>query len=482
MQDSETLNTEQMHIHDKVEEIYLNNKDNGTTEQIDATKVGEYINKLKGNRSPRIDGVTTEHLRFGKSEPLCHHLANLYSTVISHSIVPTVFTTGIIIPIIKKSTLNPNQSESYRPVTLSSVHTKLIEYLMLPKDNVADTQFGFRQGRGTSMACSLLNDTLCYSKGNDTPIYLCAMDAEKCFDKIWHSGLLYKLWGMIPNNHWLLLYRWYKSCGAIVRWNGGCSSRFSITRGVRQGSVLSPLLFNIFINDMLIELKGQEHGIMIGKEKINAMGYADDITVLGPTVTGLQCLINVCSHYAKTWRFSFGIKKSKCMIYGPCPFQVQPKWFMGNQPLETVNQLDILGINYASDGKSNLHVDNRIKKCRNCFYGLRESGMSYPGLASEAKSHIWKTVLRPCLFYGCETIELSNRNVSSLETLQSNLIKSVHGLGARSHHSKLLQALNIPTISEVVKQNVMSLFNILFKIEKTEFVFYDTLSYKWYFI
>ena len=71
--------------------------------------------------------------------------------------VPTLFTTGLIVPILKKSTLNPNIAHNYRPITLSSLHTKMVKALILPDTDLFDTQFGFRENRGTAFACNLLN-------------------------------------------------------------------------------------------------------------------------------------------------------------------------------------------------------------------------------------------------------------------------------------------------------------------------------------
>ena len=81
----------------------------------------------------------------------------MYTTMLSRSCVPSVFCTGLIVPILKKSSLNPNMAKNYHPVTLSSIHTKMLELTMIPDVDVSDTQFGFRKGRGTGMACSMLN-------------------------------------------------------------------------------------------------------------------------------------------------------------------------------------------------------------------------------------------------------------------------------------------------------------------------------------
>ena len=71
---------------------------------------------------------------------------------------------------------------------------------------------------------------------------------------ILHDALLYKLWGKVSINNWLLLHRWYKHLKASIRWNGKHRNAFSVTIGTRQGSVLSPYLFNIFLNDLLCDL------------------------------------------------------------------------------------------------------------------------------------------------------------------------------------------------------------------------------------
>ena len=147
-------------------------------------------------------------------------------------------------------------------------------------------------------------------------MYTCSLDAEKCFDKLWHSALLYKLWGKIPLSHWLLLYKWYAQLKCTIKWNGNFSRVFNVSRGTRQGSILSPLIFNIFIDDLLKQLHSNNNGVRIGGFKCNSFAYADDITLICTTVTGLQTLIDICADYSSRWRFNFGIKKTKCMIYG----------------------------------------------------------------------------------------------------------------------------------------------------------------------
>ena len=92
----------------------------------------------------------------------------------AHSIVPEVFTTSVIVPIIKKPTLDANSVDSYRPISLSSVFSKIIELLIYPTYTTCDTQFGFQKGKGTSFAACFINDLSYLFTGQDSPVFLCS--------------------------------------------------------------------------------------------------------------------------------------------------------------------------------------------------------------------------------------------------------------------------------------------------------------------
>ena len=92
--------------------------------------------------------------------------------MLTYNYVPTCFSTGVIIPILKKATLDPNIPKNYRPITLSSIYSKLFEAVVMPDVDLNSNQFGFRKGCGTSFGIGLLNDLLCHykhSKGLFTP-------------------------------------------------------------------------------------------------------------------------------------------------------------------------------------------------------------------------------------------------------------------------------------------------------------------------
>ncbi len=432
---------------------------------ITPSMVQDQLKCLNKNSAPGCDGVTVKHLIMGASDQLYRILSNLYSVILSWNIVPDILRQGIIIPVLKKSTLNPNQPENYRPITLSSTHAKLVELLIMPDDLAHKNQFGFRKSRGTSIACSLINDTIKCLNGQNSPAYVCALDAQKCFDRIWHHGLFFKLMTVLDISTWLFLFHWYTNSRAIVRWNSTTSLPFTITRGTRQGSLLSPWMFNLFINDLLVSVYHSNYGVRVGDTRVNSVAYADDITLLSAMASGLQQLIDICVDYSDEWRFLFNAKKSTCTIIGIPNLCETPIWKLRDQPMPIVDRVTILGTVFHASGKSDHHVEARIQACRRNAFSLQGRGMSYPGLSSDVKAHLWRTTCSPVLTYGMECLALNRTSIKRMESLQGSLVKRCLGIPKRNHHSDILCAMNIPTVETTVVQKRSALFHRACKVD-----------------
>ena len=219
------------------------------------------------------------------------------------------------------------------------------------------------------------------------------------------------------------------------------------------------------INDLLMDLKSIDHGVAIDNLRFNSFAYADDISVFSSNAAGLQLLIDTCFSYSRKWRFKFGIKKTKCMISGKSMLKREPKWFLGQYEIGTYNELELLGTIFSSNRKSDAHVTNRIRKCRQSYFGLNKCGIGYPGASCEVKTYLWKAICSPVLTYGLDCIDIDKGNLKKLETLQGNLIKQSLGLSKRVHTSNLLVSLYINKISDIIKRNVVSLYNRILKID-----------------
>ena len=139
--------------------------------------------------SPGIDGIQVEHLLHGKCDELVSHLPVTYNFMFCHTVTPDILSVGIIILIVKKPTLILISRITVGQL-LCSTHIKLIEILMMPSDTSCYSQYGFRLGRGT--ACNLINDSMhCNARGS--PMFICSLDAAKCFDEICYDDLFTNL-------------------------------------------------------------------------------------------------------------------------------------------------------------------------------------------------------------------------------------------------------------------------------------------------
>jgi hypothetical protein len=451
-------------ISQHVDSYYAKYVDCDNVSTLDSTHITKLIDKCRHNASPGVDGITAEHLQYGKSDVLCNLLTSLFNMILSHKCIPSSFCHGVIVPLLKKPTLNPNQPENYRPITISTTLSKILEFMLIPDADICDTQLGFREGGGTPFGSRLLSDTISYFKYQRSPIYVCSLDAEKCFDNICHTYLFYKLIDILPFSHWVLCYKWYSKLTATVKWLGKYSVCFKVTKGTRQGSILSPYFFNVFINDLLIGLRTDSSGVAIGNLKFNSFTYADDVTVYSTSATGLQMLIDRCYMYSQKWRFKFGIKKTKCIVIGKNILKCEPEWFLGTLKISKEQQIEILGTTFTCKYNYNDHVDNRIRKCRQAYYSLTKCGMAYPGATADVKSYLWKSICAPVLMYGHDGISIGRNNIHKLDTAQGNLVKQAMGLSKRAHTTELLLSLGIRRIDEGLNKSIVSLYNRMFKV------------------
>ncbi len=193
----------------------------------------------------------------------------------------------------------------------------------------------------------------------------------------------------------------------------------------------------------------------------NSFAYADDISIFSSTIPGLQELINICEEYSSKWRFNFGISKTKCMCIGKSStcFVTKPVWHLKGIAIENVHNLEVLGVNFDYNVKYNDHIQIRIQKCKRSVYSLSNVGMCYPGLNSDSKVRLFKSICQPTLMYGTDCLALSNTCIERIQSTQGGIMKQVCGLGKRSRHSAMLQALDITPASVYINDNVKSLFS-----------------------
>ena len=144
-----------------------------------------------------------------------------------------------------------------------------------------------------------------------------ALDATKAFDKVNHNVLIRKLVAKnTPKCLVNIITNWYHKLNAVVRWNGILSYNFNVFCGVRQGGVLSPLLFNVYVDDLICQLESSSLGCCINGIYIGCVMYADDLLLMSTSISTLQSMLDLCHLYGVKHNIIFNSKKSYCMKVG----------------------------------------------------------------------------------------------------------------------------------------------------------------------
>ena len=151
------------------------------------------------------------------------------------------------------------------------------------------------------------------------------------------------------------------------------SSSFSSTYGVCQGGILSPLLFNIYVDILRNKIKNERIGCWIGNYFYGALSYADDICILSPTMKGLQEMLNTCDIYSREFSMNFNPKKTICIKFSKYDTIANVDLYLSGQKLLWVSNVKHLG-NWVSH---NLSEESEINRKCGIIYGAVNNFKSY---------------------------------------------------------------------------------------------------------
>ena len=255
-----------------------------------------------------------------QEELFAYILVSFLNMCLTHGYIPNVCLITTVVPISKNKNGNMSDTSNYRPVAVATVMSKLFEHYILscisPFLGTTDNQFGFKAGHGTDQCTFLLKQTVSYFVNHGSPVHAVFLDASKAFDRVQHAPLFEKLIRRgVPMCFVRLLKHWYSDQTMRIKWGSHLSDPFHVSNGVRQGGVLSPCLFAVYLDELSNELNNVKAGCYIGDALLNHLMFADDICVFCPSVRGLQELLNVCQAYADSHGIIFNCSKTVCMTF-----------------------------------------------------------------------------------------------------------------------------------------------------------------------
>ena len=268
---------------------------------VSVDEVLSLVHNLESGKSAGLDGLNGECLKYADAI-LSVLLSFCFTCMFKHSYLPSAMLDSVIIPLVKNKCGDLSDTSNYRPIAISCIVSKILEKVILQRIEeylwTTDNQFGFKAHHSTDLCVYALTEFIEYFKNRSISVYVAFLDASKAFDKINHWLLFKKLIErQMPLYLVTILCYWYRHQEMFVRWGSSLSTGFRVTNGVRQGGVLSPLLFNVYINDLSIQLCQTGIGGSIDGKFVNHMIYADDLCVISLSSSGLQSLLNIFTDY-----------------------------------------------------------------------------------------------------------------------------------------------------------------------------------------
>ena len=403
------------------ENITAFSKDNFLDSKIVVKEILRCIKKLKNNKAGGNDGVVGELLKYG-GIGMALLLQQLYLVIWSEEYVPRQWREGLIVNLFKKG--DREDPGNYRGITLLSVVGKVFCKVLnnrlvqvLDKERVLhEGQAGFRVNRSCMDNVYTLNELVQGRIREDKQTYAFFLDVRKAYDTVWHDGLWCKLWDMgIRGKMWRVIKNMYKESRSVVFLEGQKSDSFKLEQGVTQGCSLSPILFSVFINDLLKEVDDAELGIELSTgRRISGMLFADDFVGVSDSKEHLQKLIDVVHMYCNKWRLKANVSKSAVMVFSKDV--EEGDWMWGKHKLPNVSSYSYLGIDFSYNGAWDMHIKKVLDTGKRKLNQLN-SIISNRNINLSARRLLLLSVIRPSLEYGNEIWEGNKCKIDALESI-----------------------------------------------------------------
>lgn len=377
----------------------------------------------KENKAPGDDRISYEFFKYASDEFL-QILLGSYNKIMETGETPSSFKKSIIFPLYKKGPVN--LVENYRGISFMNAVAKIFCGILLNRLQnwvnlnglISDFQAGFRKQYSTCDQIFTLATIAKSFLDRKKKLYAFFIDFRAAFDSVNRNALFYKLSCLGISTKLLnIIISLYTGTESTV-WDGQkLSDWFRTNSGVKQGCILSALIFSLFINDIVDILPG---GICMAEIIVKALLYADDVVIFAESPESLRFMIKRLYDYCQKWDLHINTKKSKIMIFrnGHGRYASDEKWFYNGEEVEIVKHYRYLGVIITSNMDFKLHFQEKCNSVQRSVNASWKNVMSNENVPLSTKYQVFKSVVRSSLCYaaqvwGCyahENLERSLRN------------------------------------------------------------------------
>lgn len=419
------------------------------------------IRRLKLSSACGTDEINAKFLK--NTEVYCSIvLSHIFKQSLQCGTLPTDWKVGKVIPVFKSG--NQHSPLNYRPISLTSIPCKMLEHIIYSnlmaflETNAFFSKFqhGFRKHHSCETQLLSFTHDVISALDNKILVDCIFLDFAKAFDKVSHQLLLLKLstLNIDPNTlKWIECFLTNRT--QYVTANNCSSNPCAVRSGVPQGSVLGPLLFLVYINDLASNIKS------------SIKLFADDC-VLYRRITNeddnllLQGDLNRVSDWCNTWLMNLNVTKCKSMTITRS--SITPKLFdytLNGTRLEQVSSYKYLGVYITNDLSWHSHITYIINNANRSLGYLRRNFRQAP---SHLKLQLYQTIVRPKLEYASAIWDPNQSTlIEALEAVQNRSARFIHNNYARTASVTLMKStLQLPDL--VTRRTIfrLSLFHKIF--------------------
>lgn len=386
-------------------------------EVIDGSAVERAVSRVALGKAPGLDGVHPWMIKMG-GPVLVPVLTLLFKRMWKAAYIPVRWKQCVIRLLFKKGDVM--EPGNYRPISLLSVVGKLLsrvlsvtlEKLLERSGCIPDEQGGFRRKRGCPELILALRSLLETRRRRRRGTVVAFLDIQKAYDSVNRDALILRLFELdSPVEIILLLRSWYEGDEACIAAEGSQSNRFKLSLGVKQGDVISPLLFSCYFSELVYWIRStcKENGVGLdlgdGFDSVAILLYADDVVLFAESVDDMQILLDTVTVFLDERRLKVGIRgvdKSAVMFYGPNFFHSIEKGrslSVCDVHLPVTDWYRYLGVIIENDGRLSRHFSALRSSLGLRVHDMIRAGMHGYGLAARRCRMLFMGEILPVMEY-----------------------------------------------------------------------------------
>ena len=390
-------------------------------------EISKAIGKIKRGKAPGPDGIPPEALK-GDVQTNVDILHKLYRKVWEEEEIPEDWRQGHLIKLPKKGDLT--ECQNWRGITLLSIPGKVLNRIILDRlkkeldGRLRDEQAGFRKDKSCTDQIATLRIIVEQSIEWNSSLYMTFIDYEKAFDSLDRNILwsLMRHYG-IPEKFVRIIQKTYNDSVCKVVHSGTLTDPFKVHSGVRQGCLLSPLLFLLAI-DWTMRRTTEDHreGIQWTLFKqLDDLDFADDIVLLSHKQQHAQNKADRLAATARQLGLNINKKKTKTMRINN---KQEDKLKIDEEEIEEIDSFTYLGSIVSKDGGTDKDITTRIGKARTAFRILRPLWRSKV-ISRKTKLQIFNTNVKSVLLYGAETWRTTKNMTDKIQTFINRCLRNI---------------------------------------------------------